>query len=210
MIEAGISWKEIQRRLNFQTSTIAAALISHSHKDHSGYVKDAMKAGIDCYMSQGTAEAIGLTGHRLKIINAQQQFQVGTWTVLPFLTQHDCPGSMGFLLVNSSNERLLFATDTYYVKYKFVGLNYIMIECNYALDILKANVEADLVPEAHKNRLMQSHFSLEHVKEFLKANDLSKVREIWLLHLSDSNSDAARFKKEIMELTGKPVIVADQ
>ena len=92
LLEAGISWKEIQRRLNFQTSRIAAALISHSHKDHSGYVKDAMKAGIDCYMSRETAEAIGATGHRIKAINAQQQFQVGTWSVLPFETQHDCPG----------------------------------------------------------------------------------------------------------------------
>lgn len=42
----------------------------------------------------------------------------------------------------------------------------------------------------------------------LKANDLSKVREIWLLHLSDGNSDAERFKREVMELTGKPVYIA--
>ena len=34
--------------------------------------------------------------------------------------------------------------------------------------------------------------------------------EIWLLHLSDGNSDAERFKREIMELTGKkePVYIA--
>lgn len=60
-----------------------------------------------------------------------------------------------------------------------------------------------------KNRLLTSHFSLENVKEFLKANDLSQVREIWLLHLSDGNSDQVRFKREIMELCGKPVYVAD-
>jgi phosphoribosyl 1,2-cyclic phosphodiesterase len=55
---------------------------------------------------------------------------------------------------------------------------------------------------------MQSHFSLENVKEFLKANDLSRVRQIWLLHLSDGNSDAELFKQEIEKLTGKLIFVA--
>lgn len=50
--------------------------------------------------------------------------------------------------------------------------------------------------------------SLETAKEFLRANDLSRVQEIWLLHLSDDNSDAERFKREIQGLTDKPVYVA--
>lgn len=50
--------------------------------------------------------------------------------------------------------------------------------------------------------------SLETVKGFLAANDLSRVREIWLLHLSDDHSDAERFRREVMELTGKEVHVA--
>ena len=83
-----------------------------------------------------------------------------------------------------------------------------MVECNYALDILQKNVTAGLVPTALKDRVLRSHFSLENVKEFLKANDLSKVQEIWLLHLSDGNSDAGRFKREIQELTGKEVYIA--
>ena len=45
-------------------------------------------------------------------------------------------------------------------------------------------------------------------KELLKANDLSKVQQIWLLHLSDGNSDEKRFKREIQELTGKPTFIA--
>ena len=49
---------------------------------------------------------------------------------------------------------------------------------------------------------------MANVKEFLRANDLSKVEEIHLLHLSDGNSDEARFKREIQELTGRVVMVA--
>jgi len=167
-----------------------------------------MRAGIDCYMSQGTAEALEVSGHRVHIIKARQQFRIGTWTILPFDTQHDAQEPLGFLLANQAGDKLLYATDTYYIKYKFRGLTHIMIECNYAADILKTNVKAGLVEQALKNRILKSHFSLENVKNFLKANDLSKIQEIWLLHMSDGNSDEARFKREIQELTGKMVFVA--
>ena len=76
------------------------------------------------------------------------------------------------------------------------------------MDILNENLKAGKVQGFRKKRIIQSHFNLENVKNFLVANDLSQVREIWLLHLSDQNSDAKQFKKEIMELTGKPVFVA--
>ena len=207
LIECGLPWKQIQQGIGFRTSELAGCLISHEHKDHCRAVQDIMKAGIDCYMSQGTVEALDVTGHRLHIIQAKQQFQVGTWAILPFDTQHDAIEPLGFLLVNQAGDKLLYATDTYYLKYKFRGLTHILVECNYALDILQKNVAAGLVPAAVKDRVLRSHFSLENVKEFLKANDLSKVREIWLLHLSDDNSDADRFKREIQELTGKMVFV---
>ncbi|MNU00815.1 hypothetical protein D3C72_2440420 [compost metagenome] len=51
---------------------------------------------------------------------------------------------------------------------------------------------------------------MQHVKDFLKANDTREVDEIWLLHLSDGNSDAELFKREIQELTGAAVQVADR
>lgn len=208
LLECGIPFKDIQRKLNFKTSELAGCLVTHEHKDHSRAVADMMKSGIDCYMSKGTADALGVTGHRIKIIKAQESFQVGSWTILPFETQHDAAEPLGFLLANKTGDKLLFATDTFYIKYKFAGLTHIAVECNYALDILNANIESGLVPVAMKNRLLQSHFSLANVKEFLKANDLSKVVEIHLLHLSSDNSDADRFKREIQQLTGKAVYVA--
>jgi phosphoribosyl 1,2-cyclic phosphodiesterase len=208
LLECGIKFKEIQKALNFQTSSIAGCLISHEHKDHCKGVNEVMKAGIDVYTSQGTAEALNLSGHRYKVIRAKEQFTISTWTILPFDVQHDVSEPLGFLLVNQSGEKLLFATDTYYIKYKFKGLTHIMMECNYSMDILNENISRGSVPQIMKKRLMKSHFSLENVKEFFKANDLSKVQEIHLLHLSDNNSDEERFKREIMELTGKVVYIA--
>ncbi|CDG37229.1 putative phage-like hydrolase [Acetivibrio thermocellus BC1] len=208
LLECGIPYKEIQKNLKFRVSEIAGCLVTHEHQDHCKAVRDLMKAGIDCYMSRGTAEALGVAGHRVHIIEARKQFRLGSWTILPFQTQHDAVEPLGFLLANRAGDKLLYATDTYYVRYKFHGLTHILVECNYAADILAKNVEAGLVPPALKKRILKSHFSLEHVKQFLLANDLSRVQEIWLLHLSDGNSDAARFKREVMEITGKPVFIA--
>jgi phosphoribosyl 1,2-cyclic phosphodiesterase len=207
LLECGISYKEIQRGLNFQMSSIAGCLVTHEHNDHCKSIKDVMKAGIDVYASQGTFETLNISGHRVKPVAAKEQFQIGTWTVLPFEVEHDVSEPIGFLLANQQGEKMLFATDTYFIRYKFKGLTHILVEANYSMQILHENVAEGLIDKGRKKRLMRSHFSLENVKDFLKVNDLSKVQEIWLLHLSDTNSDADLFKREIQELTGKVVYV---
>lgn len=208
LLECGIAFREIRKALNFNTSSLAGVLITHEHKDHCASVNDVLRAGLNTYMSNGTREALNIGHHRLKTVQAKQQFTIGTWNVLPFDVQHDVSEPMGFLLANKAGDKLLFATDTYYIKYKFKGLTHLMVECNYSLDILNENIASGRVHKGMKKRLLRSHFSLENVKEFLKANNLSKVQEIHLLHLSNNNSDAARFKKEIQTLTGKIVHIA--
>lgn len=209
MLEAGIPFSEIQKRSHFSLQEVEAVLITHEHGDHAKAVKDLIKRGISCYLTHGTEEALHLgPSHRLKKIRAKQQFEVGTWKILPFETEHDAAEPVGFLLANQRGEKLLFATDTFYLKYKFAGLTHVMVECNYSSEILKRNLISGLIPPEMKNRLLKSHFSLENLKEFFKANDLSKVREIHLLHLSDGNSDEELFKTEIMKATGKIVHIA--
>lgn len=43
---------------------------------------------------------------------------------------------------------------------------------------------------------MESHFSLEHAIGMLKANDLTRLEEIHLIHLSSQNSNAKYIKKK--------------
>lgn len=208
LLECGIVFKEIRKALNFNTSSLAGCLITHEHSDHTKGLKDVLKAGINTYMSAGTKEAIKLEHHRIKPVEAHKAFKVGTWLILPFDVEHDVNDPYGFLLINKQGEKLLFVSDSFYCRYKFTGLTHIMIEANFSIDILNENTASGRVHKGMKKRLLRSHFSLENVKEFLKANDLSKVQEIHLLHLSDNNSDAARFKKEIQTLTGKIVHIA--
>ncbi|WP_342435954.1 MBL fold metallo-hydrolase [Paenibacillus sp. FSL L8-0436] len=210
LLEAGFPYKSIQRALNFKMSDIAGCLITHEHGDHSRAAADIMRASIPVYTSQGTAGALKLSGHRLRPVAALKSFSVGSWTIMPFGVEHDAAEPLGFLLANQDGDKLVFLTDSYYCRYKFQGLTHIMIECNYSIDIVNRRVMAGELHPAQKKRLLRSHFSLEHVKEFLKANDTRNVEEIWLLHLSDGNSDAELFKREIQELTGAAVQVADR
>lgn len=207
LLEAGIRFKDIQRKLNFQTRSIKGCFITHEHKDHCAGLPEVLKSGIDCYLSPGTKEALGIQHHHLKVIENKKQFTVGTWAVLPFDVQHDVSEPFGFLLVNEAGDKLLFATDTYYIKYKFQGLTHLMVECNYSQKILDENILSGRTPKVLRKRLMNSHFSLENLKEFLKANDLTQLEEIWLLHLSDSNSNEKLFRKEVAELTGKMIYI---
>lgn len=206
LLECGIRFKDIRQKLNFQTSRVTGVLISHSHKDHCKGVPSALDASMDVYMSEATASEIGIQHNRIRLYKNKEQFKVGTLTILPFDVQHDVENH-GFLIQSENGSKILFATDTYYVKYKFSGLTHLMIECNYSRKILDENVEIGRVPEFLANRIIGSHFSLENVLEFLKANDLSKVQEIHLLHLSDSNSDEALFKREVQAATGKLVYI---
>lgn len=203
LIECGISFKQIQQKLFFNTTDIAACLVTHEHMDHCKGMEGVLKAGIHCYMSPGTKEAIDIKHHRIKTVENKKQFTIGTWTILPFDVQHDVAEPFGFLLVNQAGDKLLFATDTYYIKYKFSELTHLMVECNYCQTVLDANVESGRIHPSMRKRVMKSHFSLENVLQFLKANDLSKLQEIWLLHLSDSNSDEFLIRQEVAKATGK-------
>lgn len=207
LLECGINYRDIQKGFDFRMSEVAGCLVTHEHGDHCKSIKDVLKAGIDVYTSSGTVEALSINHHRIKTVRAKEQFQLGTWTILPFDVQHDVSEPLGFLLANQAGEKLLFATDTYYIKYRFQGLTHVMVECNYSMKILNENILNGRTPKVMEKRLMRSHFSLENLKDFLLANDLKKVKEIWLLHLSDSNSNAEQFKHEVMELTGKMVFV---
>ncbi len=208
LVECGLSFRDIQRGIGFSVSGLAGCLVTHEHKDHSKAAVELMKAGVDVYASKGTIEMLKLQGHRIRPVEALKQFEIDSWTVLPFDVQHDAAEPLGYLLQSRSGAKVLYATDTYYIKYQFKGLTHILLECNYADDLLQQNVLSGALHPAIKKRIRRSHFSLDNVKTFLKANDLSKVREIWLIHLSDGNSDAERFKRKVQSLTGKPVIVA--
>lgn len=208
LIELGIPFKKIQTALRYQMGDIVGCLVTHSHQDHCKGVKSALENGMKIYMSKGEKDAIDIEHHRLNDIEVGKPFEIGKWKVVAFNVQHDTPEPVGFLIMNEEGEKLLFITDTYYVKQRFPAADYIMMECNYCESVLDANLESGRIHKSLYKRVMKSHFSLENVIKFLKANDLSQLKEIHLLHLSDRNSDEQMIYESVARATGKQVIIA--
>lgn len=205
MLDCGLPFRRIERLTGFLLP--AAVLVTHEHKDHSKAARDFMRRGVDVYMTAGTAAALGIGAqHRLHILNPMEQMTVGRITVSAFPTQHDAREPCGFLL-DDGDDRVLYATDTYYIKYQFPGVTKMLIEANHSYKILEENVGAHILNKALAERLIKSHFSIENVLAFLRANDLSKVKEIWLIHLSDGNADEGQFARMVEAATGKPVYI---
>lgn len=218
IIEAGVKFMEVKEAINFDISRINGCLISHEHMDHSAHAIAFMDARIKVYGSKGTFEALS---HKMKIdryrdssvMNVLQkgvQNKIGAFQVIPFDVQHDCAEPLGFLIFHPDMGTTLFATDTYYLKYTFRGLNNIMIECNYRDDILQNNVMKGNIQPFLLKRTIQSHMSYATCVKTLKANDLTAVHNIVLIHLSNANSNASEFKKGVEDLTGKVVNVAEK
>lgn len=214
VIECGVPYVQCLQAIDFRRELIAGAIVSHAHGDHCKHIAQYLEAGIKVCASQ---RAIGEMGKHLgkrttapTAVANQRLFGLGGFSILPFDTQHDCAEPFGYLVHHEEMGQILFATDTYYLKYRFPGLAHVMLECNYETGMLERNVEDKVVPEAVKERVFRSHMSLETTLSTLKANDLSKVNTVVLLHLSHDNADREAFKKAVEEATGKLVFVAEK
>lgn len=210
LIECGVNIKEIKKALNFDLSKVVGCIVTHEHQDHCKAFDDVMKSGINTYTGAKTIKEINPdTFHRAMTIASKETVQIGGFKVMAFDVKHDAAEPLGYLIEHKECGKVLFLTDTYYCSYTFNGLNNIIIEANYSKEIIDRKFGAESGKEFLRNRILKSHFSLENCKEMLSANDLSKVNNIVLIHLSDSNSDEKQFSKEVSELTGKKVTVAN-
>jgi phosphoribosyl 1,2-cyclic phosphodiesterase len=208
LLECGFSIKEIRAGLPVRISSLDSCLISHEHKDHSKAIRDLLRMAVDCYMTEGTAGALGIADHhRVHTIVTGKVMKVSGWTILPYPAIHDASEPVGFV-IQKGKDKLLYATDTRFLNVTVAGITHLMVECNYVLDLLKENTDSGLVPRNVKNRVLRTHMGLDTLVKYLKKINTKTIKQIWLLHLSDLNSDEERILKTVQGITGKEVIIA--
>lgn len=192
IIEIGVNFKTIQKELRHNISNVCGLLVTHEHGDHAKYIDDAIFYGIDVYATKGTfnAKGVNTNDHNVNVLTYFEQENIGPFTIVPFDIQHDVSEPCGFLIHHPESGNILFLTDTTFCKYQFEDLNHIIIETNYSEAIISESDDAEFL----KNRIIKSHMSIETAITMLKRFDLSSVRNIILIHLSDRNADAAIFK----------------
>lgn len=193
LLECGLPIKKLQKLSGFSLSEFAGCLVSHEHKDHAKAAAELLSRGMPLYMSQGTAEALELEG--TTPISHMEQFNLGSFDVVPFDTFHDAKEPLGFLIKSRvDGEVLAFATDTVNLRYRFPGVNILAIEANYDKNILE---RCEKMPEKVRYRITNSHMEIERLCQYLQWLDLSKCRQIHLLHLSDATSHEGHFINKV-------------
>ncbi len=213
LIEAGIAFKKIVATLEGNISKVVGCLITHEHGDHAGRINEVLNAVIPVYATRGTIEAAKVTSEwkPRELERAEQGYKVqtiGRFKVIPFATKHDCAEPVGFYIWHPETGGVLFATDTYYLPNTFKGLNNVLIECNYDPEILDRNVEEGRLIPTLRERVRESHLSIDTCIDALKANNLKAVNNIVLIHLSSGNGDPVAFKDRVYRATGKRVHIA--
>ena len=204
LLDAGIPFRRIQIGCGFRTSSIDACLITHRHGDHAAAIPKLIERGIAVYSNADVAEFY----EGVQEIAALREYTVGTFRILPFEAEHDVP-CYGYQVTSTkTDEKLVYITDSAYVRYTFTGLTHIMIEANYDEDIMLSNVRDEKIPFSLAERVAGTHMSIDTLIDLLRANDMTKVRQIYLLHLSDNNSDAEVFKRLVQQETGAEVYIA--
>lgn len=184
---------------------VRGLLVTHEHADHSRYWQDYGKRGIQVCGSEGTLEALNPSGPldmcslscKRVMVPLVDVITLGSFSVMAFPTQHDAADPTGFLIrYRPTGELIVYATDTYYLRYTFPGVTYWIIECNYCDDLVDGETD-----QALRMRLKESHMSLKRLCELFRANDMSKAAKIVLVHLSDQRSDEHRMLFEVADST---------
>jgi len=84
LLDAGIPLAQIQAGCGYKVSQLSGCLVTHGHGDHVKAAKALARMGVNIYTSQGTADMVNLTGHRICTVRALESFHTGTFEVLPF------------------------------------------------------------------------------------------------------------------------------
>lgn len=209
LLECGVSHKKLQQLCGFRTTALDGCIVSHEHKDHSQCVEKILASGVPVYLSQGTARALELPEKLLDMateMESGKQFTIGSMDILPFSTFHDAQDPLGFVLQSRvDGDILAFATDTVNLPYNFPGVSLLAVEANFQQDILD---RCERMPEKTRHRVSNTHMEIDKLCECLRRMDLSRCREIYLLHLSAATSHEGHFINKVARVVPRHVKVS--
>ncbi len=206
LIDAGVNPKKIARKLGWiNLIKVDACLVTHEHQDHAKYVKELLDMGIECFMTQGTQKALDITDRKINIIpQSSISFKVHDWSVMAIINNnHDAAEPVNFKIY-SKDFVLLYITDTSDISC-WLGcelVTHLMVEANYSESLIAEAYKKGILGGELYKRIINNHLSFEKLLKWLDGNDLSTVKQIYVMHLSDKDSDEAYFKEKVQELTG--------
>ena len=192
LIDAGISGKAIQQRLNeidVDLSQIDAILITHEHTDHIQGLKTlAFRRGIPVLANHATAKEIVEIFHdcpKFKIFSTGETFEFGDLEIHPFSISHDTLDPVAFT-IKTDGLKVGICTDlgftTSLVQAKLKECDYLYLESNHEPSMVHASSR----PMIYKQRVLSrsGHLSNEACGNLLAQVYNPKLKHVHLAHLS--------------------------
>ena len=223
LLECGIRWPKILQAIDFRLNGIDGCLLTHEHKDHSKAAGYLMSAGVNIYSSYRTFEALGLRGERRAVpVQEEQVFKVGeAFSVLPFGIRHDAVDPFGYVIHEIGTEEFIFfAPDSGFIeqdvkvlykdedKPRRIAYTIIAIECSFDGAILAKREKEGTINSKVAKRILDFHAEKQTTMDYLeKYCDLSRCREIHLLHTSADNLDKRATRLEFEERFYKTTVM---
>lgn len=210
IIDCGVGIRTMKKHFHdygLQLSMIHNILVTHDHADHVKsvgsfsadhklpvYATKEVHAGIDrnwCIRKKVNPESV-------RLIEKNQEYQIGEFTVTPFAVPHDSTDCVGYY-IEHEGIRFTLVTDCGHVTEeirKYVGLaNYLVIEANHEPEKLAAGPYPAYLKERISGPI--GHLSNGECATLLAENATPELRYVWLCHLSDENNHPELARKTI-------------
>lgn len=203
ILDCGIPIKEIKKGLNWNVKDVVGAICTHSHQDHSKSVKDLNNMGIPvCTPYKKLLMSQFLFNSYFTVRTFDLTTVDGRWTHTN-ADGTECP-CYGFLITHKEMGKLLYITDTELIKWRFKGINHILLGVNYDKDLI------DRGNTGKANHVFRGHLSIDTACDFVKANDSDSLQNVIMCHLSSENADKDSFIEKMKNaVNGANVDVAD-
>ncbi len=196
LIDAGLSGKEIERRLtsrNLAAAALDAILVTHEHSDHiQGVGVLSRRFKLPVYISEAThAAAARYLGklHRQVPFRCGEGFTINQIAIHPFSTSHDAADPAGFTL-ETNGYKVGFATDlgivTHMVRRHLAGCDTLVLEANHDPEMLLEGPYPWPLKQRIKGR--SGHLSNNDTRDLIGDLCHARLRHIIFAHLSEQNN----------------------
>lgn len=189
LLECGLDEKTIRKHLfnrNDYINEYKGCFISHIHSDHSESAK-WVKKYMPIYSNYEVAEKLNVD--YLKP-NKAREFE--DFSIMPFIVEHGNVENYGYIFKDKLS-KVLFITDFAGFEDNISNIEFteIFIECNWTRELMEEALERTKdTPEYKKyERQFNTHCGLSLLMELLPQLNLSKCKQIHLIHASKEVCD---------------------
>lgn len=213
MIDAGLGTRIIKkyfREYGLSFQKLHNILVTHDHADHVKSVGTISREyDIPVYATEIVHYGIGknycvrqkIPVTQKKNIEKNVTFCIGDFMVTPFDVPHDSMDNVGYKIEHNGIVFCLM-TDIGHVTKEMEQMisdtNYLVIESNYDEEMLRIGP----YPQHLKERILgaRGHLCNRDCAGYLAKNASSKLRHVWLCHLSEENNHPELARKTVEQV----------